>query len=79
MLCYKSAADVFFYFQTVDQVLQQVDGSQCAAVVVGHVSHHRQRPCVVADGLLDGAVDGRKTLDGGVSQNFVAGDLLVEP
>lgn len=67
------------YLQTVELVLQQVDGFQCFVVVVGNVSHDEQRLFVVADGLLDGGVDAGKTLDGGVSQKFAVGDLLIEP
>lgn len=67
------------YLQTVDQVLQHIDGSQCIVVIIRHVSQDGQCLSVVADSLLDGGADAGKTLDSGVSQSSVAVDLLIEP
>lgn len=67
------------YLQAVDQVLQHVDGSQCVVVISRHVSQDGPGLSVVADSLLDGGVDSRKTLDGGVSPSSAVIDLLIEP
>ncbi len=67
------------YLQTVDLVLQYVDGSQRVVVIIRDVSQDGQRLSVLADSLLDGGVDARKTLDGGIGQSSAAINLLIEP
>lgn len=64
------------HLQAGDQVLQLADGSQYVVVISRKDGLHLS---VVADSLLDGAVDSRKLLDDGVSPSSAAINLPIKP
>lgn len=64
------------HLQACNQLLQLADGSQCVVVISRKDGLHLS---VVADSLLDGAVDFRKILDGGIGRGFAGFNLLIEP
>lgn len=66
------------YLQTSDHVPELVDVFLSVIITVLNISQDGQRCNIFASSLLDGGLDVRETLDGGVCLGFAACDLLVE-